>query len=118
MVLLEFSMSPMDKGESVSDQVSRSLKIIDESGVPYRLNPMGTVLEGEFDEVMGVVKRCYETMRSIANVLPVESKSIIAKGNREDWNLKLLQLKTNLVKKLVNKKDPIKDNPSTLFLYN
>ena len=64
MILLEFSMSPMDKGESVSDQVSRSLKIIDESGVPYKLNPMGTVLEGEFDEVMGVVKQCYETMRS------------------------------------------------------
>ena len=64
MILLEFSMSPMDKGESVSEQVSRSLKIIDESGVPYRLNPMGTVLEGEFDEVMGVVKQCYETMRS------------------------------------------------------
>ena len=55
MILLEFSMSPMDKGESVSEQVSRSLKIIDDSGVPYRLNPMGTVLEGEFDEVMGVV---------------------------------------------------------------
>ena len=64
MILLEFSMSPMDKGESVSDQVSRSLQIIDESGVPYKLNPMGTVLEGEFDEVMGVVKQCYETMRS------------------------------------------------------
>jgi len=64
MILLEFSMSPMDKGESVSDQVSRSLKIIDDSGLPYRLNPMGTVLEGEFDEVMGVVKQCYETMRA------------------------------------------------------
>ena len=64
MVLLEFSMSPMDKGESVSEQVARSLKIIDEGGVLYRLNPMGTVLEGEFDEVMAVVKRCYETMRT------------------------------------------------------
>ena len=63
MILLEFSMSPMDKGESVSEQVSRSLRIIDESGVPYRLNPMGTVLEGEFDDVMGVVKQCYETMK-------------------------------------------------------
>ena len=64
MVLLEFSMSPMDKGESVSEQVARSLKIIDEGGVLYRLNPMGTVLEGEFDEVMAVVKQCYETMRA------------------------------------------------------
>ena len=63
MILLEFSMSPMDKGESVSEQVSRSLKIIDESGVPYRLNPMGTVLEGDFDEVIGVVKKCFEAMK-------------------------------------------------------
>jgi len=33
MVLLEFSMSPMDKGESVSDYVSRSLEIVSGSGV-------------------------------------------------------------------------------------
>ena len=64
MVLLEFSMSPMDKGESVSDYVSRSLKIISESGIDYRLNPMGTVFEGEWDDVMGVVKQCYEKIRS------------------------------------------------------
>ncbi|MEE8259552.1 MAG: thiamine-binding protein, partial [Nitrospinaceae bacterium] len=46
MILLEFSMSPMDKGESVSPYVSRSLDIISNSGVPYRLGPMGTCLEG------------------------------------------------------------------------
>ena len=62
-ILLEFSMSPLDKGESVSKYVSRSLDIIDRSGVSYRLNPMGTVLEGEWDEVMAVVKQCYEKMR-------------------------------------------------------
>ena len=61
-MLLEFSMFPMGKGESVGDYVARSLDIIDRSGVPYRLNPMGTVLEGEWDEVMGVVKQCYEKM--------------------------------------------------------
>ncbi len=63
MVLLEFSMSPLGKGESVSKSVSRSLDIIDKSGVDYRLNPMGTVLEGEWDEVLGVVKQCYERMK-------------------------------------------------------
>ncbi len=62
MVLLEFSMSPLGKGESVGKYVSRSLEIIDKSGVDYQLNPMGTVLEGEWDEVFGVVKQCYERM--------------------------------------------------------
>lgn len=61
-LLLEFSMFPTDKGESVGQYVARSLDIIDHSGVPYRLNPMGTVLEGEWDEVMDVVKQCFERM--------------------------------------------------------
>ncbi len=61
-VLLEFSMTPLDKGESVGDYVARSLDIVDKSGLDYRLNPMGTVLEGEWDEVMDVVKKCYERM--------------------------------------------------------
>ncbi|MBF0612819.1 MAG: MTH1187 family thiamine-binding protein [Magnetococcales bacterium] len=62
-VLLEFSMTPLDKGESVSPYVSRSLDIIDKSGIPYKLGPMGTCLEGEWDEVMGVVKACLERMQ-------------------------------------------------------
>ncbi len=62
-VLLEFSMSPLDKGESVGQYVARSLDVIDRSGLPYRLNPMGTVIEGEWDQVMAVVRECYETMR-------------------------------------------------------
>lgn len=61
-MLLEFSMYPLGQGESVGDYVARSLDIIDRSGVAYRLNPMGTVLEGEWDEVMGVVKQCFDRM--------------------------------------------------------
>jgi uncharacterized protein (TIGR00106 family) len=61
-MLLEFSMSPLGKGESVGEYVAGSLEIIDRSGVPYRLNPMGTVLEGEWDEVMNVVRQCLERM--------------------------------------------------------
>ncbi len=63
MVLLEFSMTPLDKGESVSEYVARSLDIIDRSGLPYRLTPMGTILEGEWDAVMAVVSACHERMR-------------------------------------------------------
>jgi uncharacterized protein (TIGR00106 family) len=64
MVLLEFSMSPLGKGESVSEYVARSLDIIDASGLPYQLTPMGTILEGEWEQVMAVVRQCYERMRS------------------------------------------------------
>src|SRR5207237_10269200 len=67
MVLLEFSMSPLGKGESVGKYVARSLEIVDKSGVDYRLNPMGTVLEGDWDDVLGVVKQCCERMRKDCN---------------------------------------------------
>ena len=64
MVLLEFSMSPLTQGESVSPWVARSLDIIDKSGLPYQLTPMGTILEGEWHEVMAVVTACFEAMRN------------------------------------------------------
>ncbi len=44
-VLVEFAMFPTDKGDSVSKYVSRIIKMIDESGTPYKLTPMGTVFE-------------------------------------------------------------------------
>ena len=66
-VLLEFSMSPFDKGESLGEYVARSLDIVDRSGLPYRLTPMGTVIEGEWDEVMAVVTACFERMREDCN---------------------------------------------------
>ena len=62
MVLLEFSMFPLDKGESVSQYVARSIDIIDRSGLAYQTHSMGTVLEGEFDAALDVVRRCYEAM--------------------------------------------------------
>ena len=82
MVLLEFSMSPLGKGESVSKYVSRSLDIVDKSGIPYRLNPMGTVLEGEWDEVFVVVRKCYERMKRDCNRISCSIKVDYRKGHR------------------------------------
>lgn len=62
MVLLEFSISPMDKGVSVSSYVARSLDIIDKSGLPYQLHAMGTIIEGEMQEVMAVLQQCLDAM--------------------------------------------------------
>jgi uncharacterized protein (TIGR00106 family) len=62
MVLLEFSMAPLEKGASVGNYVARSLEIIDASGLDYRLHAMGTIVEGEIDQVLGVLKNCLEAM--------------------------------------------------------
>ena len=60
MLLAEISMWPMDKGESVGSYVAELLDIIDRSGLPYKLGPLGTSIEGEWDEVMAVARECFE----------------------------------------------------------
>jgi uncharacterized protein (TIGR00106 family) len=62
MVLLEFAMNPPDRGTGLSGYVARILDVIDRSGVPYQLTPMGTILEGSFDEVMKVVGDCFRAL--------------------------------------------------------
>lgn len=99
MVLLEFSMSPLGKGESVGKYVSRSLDIIDKSGVDYRLNPMGTVLEGEWDDVMDVVRQCYERMSKDCNRVSCTIKIDYRKGHKGR-----LAGKTASVEKRLNRK--------------
>jgi uncharacterized protein (TIGR00106 family) len=74
VVLLEFSMFPTDQGESVSDFVKRSLEIIDDSGLDYRLGPMGTTIEGEIDQVLDVVRRCFERMSGDCNRIAASMK--------------------------------------------
>jgi uncharacterized protein (TIGR00106 family) len=71
-MVVEFSVWPM-VGPSVSQQVAKVVKLVDESGLDYRLNAMGTVVEGDWDEVMGLIKKCHqllagETERVITNI--------------------------------------------------
>ena len=62
-MLAEFSVTPIGVGESVSEYVAVCLKIVADSGLEYRMNPMGTVVEGGFDEVMTVIIRCHKAVR-------------------------------------------------------
>lgn len=55
-------MNPPDRGDGLAPYVARILDIIDRSGVTYRLTPMGTILEGDFDAVMRVVADCFHAL--------------------------------------------------------
>lgn len=61
-VLAQFSIFPLDKGESLSAYVSRAVGIIEKSGLAYQLGPMGTSIEGEWDAILGVITECLEVM--------------------------------------------------------
>jgi uncharacterized protein (TIGR00106 family) len=64
MALLEFSIYPLDRGQSVSPYVARCLEIVDHSGLDYQCHAMGTVLEGEVDQLLGVVRQCFEALKT------------------------------------------------------
>lgn len=64
-MLAEFSVVPIGSGESVSQYVAECMKIVEASGMDYRINPMGTVLEGDYDAVMAVVKKCHHRVMEL-----------------------------------------------------
>jgi len=62
-MLVEFSLIPMGSGESISAQVARVIDIIDKSGLPYKTHAMGTLIEGNWNECLTVIKKCHDTLK-------------------------------------------------------
>ena len=65
-MLFQLTMFPTTKsGKSASSSkaVARVINIIDRSGLPYRLGPMSTTIEGTWDKVMPIINRCRLSLR-------------------------------------------------------
>ena len=100
-VLLEFAMFPTDKGESVSEYVSRVLKIIDEEGWPYTLTAMGTIVEVEkLDDALKIVKKAYKQLEQDCNRVYSTIKLDIRKGKMGRLKQKIDSVEKKLGKKL------------------
>ena len=99
MVLLEFAMAPRGVGESLSAHVARILDIIDKSGLAYQLTPMGTILEGEWDDVMAVVDACFKALEKDSPRIGVNIKADWKKGGASR-----LTSKIESVEKIVGRK--------------
>lgn len=100
MVLLEFSMSPLNKGESVSKYVARSLDIIDRSGLDYELHAMGTIIEGEPDQVLDVMHKCLEAMSADCDRITCTAKLDYRKGHAGRLKTKVAAVEEKLGRKL------------------
>lgn len=61
-MIAAFSVTPIGAGEGVGDLVADAVRIVRESGLPNETNAMFTNLEGDWDEVMDVIKRCVESV--------------------------------------------------------
>lgn len=98
-MLVEFSMFPLDKGESVGKYVARSLEIVEKSGLDYRLNDMGTVIEGSWDEVFAVIRQCHKAMNRDCRRIHLS-----VKADHRDGSAKMLGKKVRSVQKRLGKK--------------
>lgn len=61
-MLAEFSITPIGSGAHLSREIAKAVKIVRESGLDYQLTAMGTLLEGSWDEVLGVIRKAHQAL--------------------------------------------------------
>ncbi len=100
MTIAEFSVSPAGKSGSVSEYVARCLDLVDRSGLPYKLNPMGTVVEGSFDEVLALIAKCHKAVARdcprVSTIIKIDDR----KGAKNQIEAKVAHVERILGRKL------------------
>jgi uncharacterized protein (TIGR00106 family) len=66
-MLAQISMTPVGSGEETKELVAKTLAIVKKSDLSYQLTSMGTIVEGDWDEIMLLVKKCHEEMKHLAD---------------------------------------------------
>ncbi len=100
MVLLEFSVSPLGAGESVSPYVARAVELVAASGLDYRLHAMGTIVEGELAQVLDLMKRCIEVVAADCSRVTCSAKLDYRLGASGRLNAKVQSVADKLGKPL------------------
>lgn len=96
-VLTEFAMFPTDKGESVSEYVSRIIKMFKESDIPYELTPMGTVFETDtIEEATQIINNAYKLLEPDCNRVYTTIKMDIRKNKKNRMKQKIESIKKKI----------------------
>ena len=95
-MIVDFTIFPTDAGESVSAYVAEVFKIIEESGLKYEHHAMGTNIEGDWDEVMAVIKACRERMLENSNRISIGIRIDERKGVTDGIRKKVASAKAKM----------------------
>ncbi|RZU77568.1 uncharacterized protein (TIGR00106 family) [Micromonospora kangleipakensis] len=95
-MLIAFSITPLGVGESVGDLVADAVRVVRESGLPNRTDAMFTTMEGEWDEVMAVVKRAVDTVAAQAPRVSLVLKADIRPGVTDAMHAKVAHVEARL----------------------
>jgi uncharacterized protein (TIGR00106 family) len=96
-MIAAFSISPIGVGESVSEQVAEVVRLVRESGLPNETNAMFTNVEGEYDEVMAVIRAC---VMKVAETAP--RVSVVVKIDYRPGVTNALEHKVEAVERRLN----------------
>ncbi|MGW5684346.1 MTH1187 family thiamine-binding protein [Nonomuraea sp. NPDC003754] len=95
-MIVAFSITPLGVGEGVSEPVARAVKVVRDSGLPNRTDAMFTTVEGEWDEVMDVVKRAVEAVGEVAPRVSLVLKADVRPGVSDGMTSKVERLEQHL----------------------
>ncbi|MCA9245723.1 MAG: MTH1187 family thiamine-binding protein [Planctomycetales bacterium] len=96
MVLLEMSLTPLGKGESVSEYVARCVEVVRGSGLAFELHAMGTIIEGELPDVLEVLRRCFEVLSADCDRITCSAKFDYRQGAGGRIQSKVLSVQQKL----------------------
>lgn len=99
-MIVQFSIVPLGVGVSVSDYVAKVIKIIDESGISYKLHAMGTIIEGDWDEVMELIKKCRDAIMQDVERVVIDIKIDDRKGAQGRIEAKVLSVEKKVGKEI------------------
>jgi len=93
-------MTPIGKGESVSEQVVKVLDLVDKSGLPYRFNAMSTLVEGDLEEVFSLIRRCHKELEKTCPRIYTIIKMDHREGYKDMLNYKVGSVEEKLGRQL------------------
>ncbi|WP_405488761.1 MTH1187 family thiamine-binding protein [Streptomyces sp. NBC_00096] len=95
-MMIAFSVTPLGVGEEVGEYVADAVRVVRESGLPNRTDAMFTTIEGEWDEVMDVVKRAVQAVEARAPRVSFILKADIRPGVKDGITSKVETVERHL----------------------
>ena len=95
-MLAAFSVTPLGVGDAVGEYVADAVRVVRDSGLPNQTDAMFTTVEGDWDDVMAVVKRAVDAVAAKAPRVSVVLKADIRPGAAGALSAKVESLERHL----------------------
>ncbi len=89
-------MVPVGVGESISEYVAKCIEILEDSGLEYELTPMGTIVEGEGNQVIPTIMECHEKVMEMSNRVITSVKIDDRRGRKGAMKSKVKSVRNKL----------------------